>query len=403
MDRIGEGTYGVVYRAFDRTTGGVVALKRCLPHHELSDGFPLTTLREITILNDLMRKGGRDHGIVALRDVTVSSSRSGVFLVFDHAPHDLASIIDKHHHHHRLKCHSGSSSSSASSSPFTPSEVKRLMLQLLDALHFLHTHHILHRDLKLSNLLYDDTVGRLIVADFGLARRVGPEYVGGSKRESGGRGDDQDWNKYHHRRRRREEGQGVATEGGGNKGDDDCDNGDDDDRHLSLSSTTCLLTPNVVSLWYRPPELLFGAEKYNCRIDIWGAGCVMGELLTGRPVMDGRTELDQISKMFSFLGPPNSNDWPELAELPLLKSGEVTIPQRWQINNDGLHLLDVFRNWNSPTGTRLLMGLLMYNPSTRLTAEGALASDYFTTAPPPTPLSLMPTFPTTHDKAKAVS
>jgi hypothetical protein len=73
VDRIGEGTYGVVYRAVDRVTGDVVALKRCLPHHESSDGFPLTTLREITILRELDREGGRDHGIVGLRDVTVSS------------------------------------------------------------------------------------------------------------------------------------------------------------------------------------------------------------------------------------------------------------------------------------------------------------------------------------------
>ena len=73
VDRIGEGTYGVVYRAVDRETGDVVALKRCLPHHESSDGFPLTTLREITILRELDREGGRDHGIVGLRDVTVSS------------------------------------------------------------------------------------------------------------------------------------------------------------------------------------------------------------------------------------------------------------------------------------------------------------------------------------------
>jgi hypothetical protein len=73
VDRIGEGTYGVVYRALDRITGDVVALKRCLPHHESSDGFPLTTLREVTILRELDRMGGRDHGIIGLRDVAVSS------------------------------------------------------------------------------------------------------------------------------------------------------------------------------------------------------------------------------------------------------------------------------------------------------------------------------------------
>mmetsp|Transcript_12936 Transcript_12936/g.31513 ORF Transcript_12936/g.31513 Transcript_12936/m.31513 type:complete len:203 (-) Transcript_12936:1229-1837(-) len=73
IGRIGEGTYGVVYQARDRQTGDIVALKRCLPHHEASDGFPLTTLREITVLRELQSAGGRRHGIIGLKDVTVSS------------------------------------------------------------------------------------------------------------------------------------------------------------------------------------------------------------------------------------------------------------------------------------------------------------------------------------------
>jgi len=71
--RIGEGTYGVVYLAQDKTTNEQVALKRCLPHHEASDGFPITTLREIAILKELASAGGEKHGIISLKDVTVSS------------------------------------------------------------------------------------------------------------------------------------------------------------------------------------------------------------------------------------------------------------------------------------------------------------------------------------------
>ena len=71
--RIGEGTYGVVYLAQDKTNDERVALKRCLPHHEASDGFPITTLREIAILKELASAGGEKHGIISLRDVTVSS------------------------------------------------------------------------------------------------------------------------------------------------------------------------------------------------------------------------------------------------------------------------------------------------------------------------------------------
>jgi hypothetical protein len=80
LNRIGEGTYGVVYRARDKISGDIVALKRCLPHHEASDGFPLTTLREITLLREL-QSGGQQHGIVVLKDVAVSSRYVTLVLV----------------------------------------------------------------------------------------------------------------------------------------------------------------------------------------------------------------------------------------------------------------------------------------------------------------------------------
>ncbi|KAL7504515.1 hypothetical protein ACHAXN_002155 [Cyclotella atomus] len=217
--RIGEGTYGVVYKARDKITKEIVALKRCLPHHEASDGFPLTTLREITLLRELQDEG-RNNGIVILHDVAVSSSRSGVFLIFEYAQHDLATLIDHYYKEHNC-------------SPFRESEVKRLMIQLLGALHFLHSRHVLHRDLKLSNLLYNHR-GELRVADFGLARRVGGEYVGDGCRDS----------------RRK----------------------------------NCCLTPKVVSLWYRPPELLFGSEYYDMSVgEVICLSRVMG--FTGRTLI----------------------------------------------------------------------------------------------------------------------
>jgi serine/threonine protein kinase len=107
---------------------------------------------------------------------------------------------------------------------------------------------VLHRDLKLSNLLYNHR-GELKVADFGLARRVGGEFVG-------------------------------------------------DKFSGNMSLDTCL-TPKVASLWYRPPELLFGSEHYDQGVDNWGAGCAFGEFLRGKPLMDGKNELEQLQKMVS--------------------------------------------------------------------------------------------------------
>ena len=135
------------------------------------------------------------------------------------------------------------------------------MVQLLEAIRFLHSNYVLHRDLKLSNLLYNHR-GELKVADFGLARRVGGEYIA---RGGGGRNvDGRNWTQ-------------VSAE--------------------QPNSPPYCLTPKVVSLWYRPPELLLGAEYYDSGVDLWGCGCIMGELLRGKPIMDGKNELDQLQKM----------------------------------------------------------------------------------------------------------
>ncbi|KAF9956366.1 hypothetical protein BGZ70_009933 [Mortierella alpina] len=148
LNRISEGTYGVVYRARDRLTGDIVALKKLKLDQE-KNGFPITSLREVYTL--LLAK--HPH-IVNVREIVVGDTLTQIFIVMDFIEHDLKELM------------------SGMRTPFLQSEVKTLMLQLLSATELLHENWILHRDLKTSNLLLNNK-GEIKVADFGLARRYG--------------------------------------------------------------------------------------------------------------------------------------------------------------------------------------------------------------------------------------
>ncbi|CAL8072982.1 unnamed protein product [Orchesella dallaii] len=151
LNRIEEGTYGVVYRAKDKKTGEVVALKRLKMEKE-KDGFPITSLREI---NTLLK--AQHENVVTVREIVIGSNVDKIFLCMDFAEHDLKSLMET------LK---------ARQQTFTLGEVKCLMVQLLKAVAHLHDNWILHRDLKTSNLLLNHK-GILKVGDFGLAREYG--------------------------------------------------------------------------------------------------------------------------------------------------------------------------------------------------------------------------------------
>ncbi|KIJ45601.1 hypothetical protein M422DRAFT_59776 [Sphaerobolus stellatus SS14] len=155
LNQIEEGSYGIVYRARDKQTGDIVALKK-LKLEEEKYGFPITSLREI---NALMQC--RHENVVGIREVVVGDTLTQVYIVMDFIEHDLKSLL------------------TLMPSPFLQSEVKTLLLQLLSAVAHCHKHWILHRDLKTSNLLMNNR-GTIKVADFGLARRFGdPVGVGG--------------------------------------------------------------------------------------------------------------------------------------------------------------------------------------------------------------------------------
>ena len=252
-------------QARSKKTKQIVALKKITLHNESTDGFPLTSIREIAML----RECGEHPNVVDLYDIAVNSKKS-VFLVFEYCPHDLAGLLDSHF---KLR----------QKSLFKESEAKQLMLQLLSAISYLHKRNVLHRDLKASNLLYSEN-GQLKLADFGLARRGclrGERRVGGGRREL------------------------IAT------------------NILLIYNIIAFgmtrleseLTPQVVSLWYRPIELLLGQTAYGEGVDNWGCGCLLVELLEGEPAFRGRSEIDQLEKILNFRGKIDLDIWPACEEL----------------------------------------------------------------------------------------
>ena len=147
LGKLGEGTYGIVYKARDKRTNEYVALKRIRSGlNETKNGFPTTSIREIKILQNL------DHSnIVRLREVVRSSNIGYVFLVFEYYEHDLAQLTDK------------------MNAQFSLSEIKCILLQLLCAIKYAHSHFVIHRDIKLSNILLNNN-GKIVLCDWGLAR-----------------------------------------------------------------------------------------------------------------------------------------------------------------------------------------------------------------------------------------
>ncbi|KAA1100119.1 kinase subunit of RNA polymerase II carboxy-terminal domain kinase I [Puccinia graminis f. sp. tritici] len=299
--QVGEGTYGKVYKARNIETSELVAMKRIRMESE-KDGFPITAIREIKILQDL-----RHPNIVNLVEMVVSQSH--VYIVFEYMDHDLSGVLHHPHIH------------------FSEAHTKSLMWQLLCGLQYMHERCVLHRDLKGSNILLN-RYGQLKIADFGLARRF-------------------------------ERGKEAGCEGRGRGRD---------------------YTNRVITLWYKPPELLLGATVYGEEVDMWSAGVIFLELFTRRPIFQTGDEIDQLYATFKLMGTPTMTNWPEAFDLPwfeLLKP-KVEQPSRLRETFFGPE-----KNVRSEAGMALAERLLTLRPHDRPSAREALKSAYFTTENPP--------------------
>ncbi|XP_023221987.1 cyclin-dependent kinase 10-like, partial [Centruroides sculpturatus] len=145
------------------------------------------------------------------------------------------------------------------------------------------------------------------------------------------------------------------------------------------------MTPKVVTLWYRAPELLLQSKTQTTAIDMWAAGCILGELLLHKPLLPGRSEIHQLELIVDLLGTPNDSIWPGYSKLPILENFSL----KQQPYNNIKHIFP----WLSSSGIRLLNLLFMYDPKKRATAEDCLQSSYFKEQPLPCEPQLMPSFP----------
>ncbi|KAF8938541.1 Cyclin-dependent kinase 3 [Haplosporangium gracile] len=269
LEKIGEGTYGVVYKATHRPTGRVVAMKKIRLENE-DEGVPSTAIREISLLKEL-----KHNHVVQLLDVVHEESK--LFLVFEFLDTDLKKYMDTH--------------TKAQNTGLPLQQVKEYMHQLIQGVEFCHQRRILHRDLKPQNLLIDEH-RNLKLADFGLARAFG----------------------------------------------------------IPLRT----YTHEVITLWYRAPEILMGSRHYSTAVDMWSVGC--------------DSEIDEMFKIFKVLGTPNETVWPGVSSL---KDWNPEFP-KWQRKD-----LRTLVPGLDDEGLDLLEQLIDYNPARRISAKRALLHPYF--------------------------
>lgn len=153
----------------------------------------------------------------------------------------------------------------------------------------------------------------------------------------------------------------------------------------SLGNPPKPLTPTVVTLWYRGPELLFGDTVYTMALDMWAVGCIFCELLSNEPLFPGRSEKDQIELIVNLLGTPNESIWPGFSSLPIAK--------RISLKKQPYNNIKQKYHWLSDIGIKLIHGLLTYDPEMRLSAREARRSHYLREKPLPVEPEMMPTYP----------
>lgn len=274
LSKIGEGAYGVVFKALHKPSKQLYALKRVRVSEE-DEGVPRSAVREVALLKEL------DHpNIVRLHGILSYSKY--LYLVLELSAMDLKRFCTR--------------------GPLKMCDIKAVSLQLLRGVAELHRRQIMHRDLKPQNVLVDEEPElRVRIADFGLAR--------------------------------------------------------------ATNAPAQLYTTEVTTLWYRAPEVLLGSQTYTEAVDVWSAGCIIGELVRGSPLFAGKDERDMLCRLVEALGYPGS--WEDAVHMP--RFALVAEFADWAPPSP----LMLFPELDAP-GLDFMARLLSMDPRRRLSAQQAL-------------------------------
>ncbi|EDV27206.1 uncharacterized protein TRIADDRAFT_23127, partial [Trichoplax adhaerens] len=204
---------------------------------------------------------------------------------------------------------------------FDEEHIRSFMRQIMEGLNYCHKRQLLHRDIKCSNLLMNNK-GQIKIADFGLARFYNP---------------------------------------------------DDKSRPY---------TNKVITLWYRPPELLLGEERYGPSVDVWSCGCILGEFFTKKPIFQANSEINQLDLISQICGTPCPENWPSVVELPYYNNFKLRKYER-RLEQEFHDLPEL--------AVDLMQYMLILDPSMRYNAEQSLQHPFIRDAPS-TPQNL-PNFP----------
>jgi len=286
VQKLGRGAYGIVWKAIDKKTREVVALKKCFDAFQNATDAQ-RTFREIMFLQEL---NGHEN-IVRLLNVLKADNDQDIYLICDYMESDLhavirANILEEIHKQY-------------------------IIYQLLKSIKYMHSGQMLHRDIKPSNLLLNSDC-QVKVCDFGLARSVVQQ---------------------------------------------------------NDNSQNPVLTDYVATRWYRAPEILLGSTSYTKGVDLWSVGCILGELLSGKPIFPGTSTMNQLDRIMEVTGRPSPEDI-EAIKSPfaatMLESLPVSRPRP---------LNEMFPSATSEA-LDLLRICMQFNPNKRPSAKEALRHPY---------------------------